>query len=63
MAPCRLLCHFIGGSRLNVTPLYECAIDQAAAAHFSLGRDTDRVKQGGKCDQPNKCQTERVLIV
>ncbi len=52
------------GSRLNVTPLYECPIDQGDAAHFSLGRDrTDGVKQGGEYEQPNKCQTEGVLIV
>lgn len=28
-----------GGERgLNVTPLYECPIDQVVSAHFSLGQ-------------------------
>ncbi len=47
MAPYTLLCHFVEGELLNVTPLYECPIDRGVAAHFSLGRDSNRVKQGG----------------
>lgn len=64
MAPRRLLCHSIEGESFECNAAARMSHWSGCCCSFLTWTwEINRVEQGGECGQPNKCQTEGVLIV